>query len=262
VTDPYQVHVADVLIIAVKTYDTATALESLKHLQVASVVSIQNGVLKNAQLAAAFGWEKVLGAMAAFTAEVLPSGTVLFTVNQGFYLGEWPTGTSARVQALATTLEQAGIVAPVTGCIQSLEWSKYVAFVAVMVPAVLTHLETPRILQNARTAEVMARIVHEMAAIAQSHGIAFADTSLFPTRTLSELSISAAVERLHQLGKQFGARAPHHKISTLQDVEQGKRLEVEETLGYLVQQGIEHGVPTPTMELCYQLIAGLNQYLQ
>ena len=100
-----------------------------------------------------------------------------------------------------------------------------------------------------------------MTHIAQAHGIAFEDITLFPTRTLSELSLPAAVVRLGQLGQQFGARAPHHKISTLQDVEQGKRLEVEETLGYLVQQGVEHGVPTPTMALCYQLIAGLNQYL-
>jgi hypothetical protein len=37
---------------------------------------------------------------------------------------------------------------------------------------------------------------------------------------------------------------------------------VEETLGYLVQQGVEHSMPTPTMALCYQLIAGLNKYLQ
>ena len=140
VTDPHQVQRADVLIVTVKTYDMATALESLKHLQVGSVVSVQNGVLKNAQLAATFGWEKVLGAMAAFSAEVLPGGAVHFTVNQGFYVGELPMGTSARVQALATTLEQAGIVAPVTSSIQSLEWSKYVAFVALMVPAVLTRL--------------------------------------------------------------------------------------------------------------------------
>ena len=59
-----------------------------------SVLSIQNGVLKNEQLAQTFGWDKVLGAMAAFSAEVLPTGTVRFTVNQGLYLGELPEGTS------------------------------------------------------------------------------------------------------------------------------------------------------------------------
>ena len=109
VTDPTQIHAADVLIVTVKTYDMVSALQSVKHLRVESVLSIQNGVLKDEQLAETFGWEKVLGAMAFTGAEVLPTGTVRFTLNQGLYLGELPAGTSARVQALADTLEHVGI---------------------------------------------------------------------------------------------------------------------------------------------------------
>jgi len=48
----------------------------------------------------------------------------------------------------------------------------------------------------------------------------------------------------------------------LQDVERGKRLKVEETLSYAVQQGAALGISTPTMEVCYNLIAGINHYLQ
>ena len=83
VTDPNQVQEADVLIVTVKTYDMETALDSVKHMQGGSVLSIQNGVVKNEQLADVFGWEKVLGAMAGFSAEVWPTGTVRFTVNNG-----------------------------------------------------------------------------------------------------------------------------------------------------------------------------------
>jgi 2-dehydropantoate 2-reductase len=108
VTDPQQVQEADVLMVTVKTYDMVAALASVKHLDVGSVLSIQNGVLKNEQLAQAFGWEKVLGAMAFTGAEVLPTGTVRFTLNQGLYLGEVPAGTSARVQTLADTLAHDG----------------------------------------------------------------------------------------------------------------------------------------------------------
>lgn len=95
VTDPQQVKETDVLIVTVKTYDMEAALASVKHMQVGSVLSIQNGVLKDEQLAQVFGWEKVLGAMAAFSAEVLPTGIVRFTVNQGLYIGELPEGISA-----------------------------------------------------------------------------------------------------------------------------------------------------------------------
>jgi len=87
VTDPSQVHDADVLIVTVKTYDMEAALQSIKHLRAASVLSLQNGVLKYQQLAQTFGWAKVLGAMTTLGAEVLPTGTVRVTANQGFYLG-------------------------------------------------------------------------------------------------------------------------------------------------------------------------------
>src|SRR5215831_15255542 len=69
VTDPQQVHNADVLMVTVKTYDMASALASVKHLDVGSVLSIQNGVLKDEQLAQTFGWAKVLGALAFISAE-------------------------------------------------------------------------------------------------------------------------------------------------------------------------------------------------
>src|SRR5437899_11539545 len=88
VTDPSQLHDADVLMVTVKTYDMVAALASVKHLDVGSVLSIQNGVLKNEQLAQTFGWEKVLGAMVIIGAEVLPTGTVRCTANQGLLLGE------------------------------------------------------------------------------------------------------------------------------------------------------------------------------
>jgi len=51
-------------------------------------------------------------------------------------------------------------------------------------------------------------------------------------------------------------------LGQLHDLEQGKRLEVEETLGYAVRQSAALGIPTPTMDTCYKLIAGINHYLQ
>ena len=262
ITDPQQVHNADVLMVTVKTYDMASALQSVKHLDVGSVLSIQNGVLKDEQLAETFGWEKVLGAMAFTGAEVLPTGTVRFTLNQGLYLGELPAGTSARVQTLADTLEHGGIRVQVTPSIQSLEWSKYVAWLCSMAPAVLTRLETYKLLQAAPIASIVASLLHEIAQIATRRRIALADMAFFPTKTLSELSVDDTVTQLRHIGDRWASLMPHNKISALQDVERGKRLEVEETLGYAVRQGAALGIPTPTMDVCYKLMAGINHSLQ
>jgi 2-dehydropantoate 2-reductase len=262
ITDPSQVHSADVLIVTVKTYDMASALQSVKHLDVGSVLSIQNGVLKNEQLAQTFGWEKVLGAMAAFSGAVLPTGTVRFTVNQGLYLGALPEGISTRVQTLGEALARAGILVQVTPSIQSFEWSKYLAFVSWMAPAVLTRLETYKLLHEAQTASIVAAILQEMTQIATARGMVLEDISFFPTKTFSQLPFDNLVTHLQQMGDELASHAPLHKVSTLQDVEQGKRLEVEETLGYAVRQSAALGIPTPTMDVCYKLMAGINHYLQ
>jgi 2-dehydropantoate 2-reductase len=262
VTDPSRIRDADVLIVTVKTYDMASALHSVQHLHVASVASIQNGVLKDEQLAQTFGWEKVLGAMAMFSAEVLSTGVVRFTANQGLYLGELPAGTSARVQTLGETLNRVGIVAQMTPAIQSMEWSKYVAWICCMAPAVLTRLETYKFLQEAHTASLIAAMIREMAQIATARGIALEDMAFFPIKTLSQRALDDMVTHVRHIGDQYASLAPTQKMSTLQDVERGKRLEVDETLGYAVQQGAALGIPTPTMEMCYKLIAGINHYHQ
>jgi 2-dehydropantoate 2-reductase len=249
VTDPSQIRDADVLIVTVKTYDTASALAGVKHLDVGSVLSIQNGVLKNEQLAQTFGWEKVLGAMVIIGAEVLPTGTVRCTANQGLLLGELPEGTSTRVQTLGDTFTRGGIVVQVTPHIQSFEWSKYLSFVSWMAPAVLTRLETYKFLQEAQTASIVAAIVQELTQLATARAIVLEDIAFFPTKTLSQLAFDDLVTHIQQIGDELASQAPLHKISTLQDVERGKRLEVEETLGYAVQQGAALGISTPTMEV-------------
>jgi 2-dehydropantoate 2-reductase len=200
VTDPQQVQETDALIVTVKTYDMEAALDSVKHIQVGGVLSIQNGVLKDEQLASVFGWEKVLGAAVVVSAEVRPAGTVNFTANQGFHLGELPEGTSERVQSLAATLDRAGIQVQVSSSIQSIEWSKYVMLVGGMTLAVLTRLETYKFLQDPQTASVSASILHETVAIARARGIALEDIPIFPAKTFSQLSLDDTVTQLRQQG--------------------------------------------------------------
>src|SRR5207247_247534 len=74
-----------------------------------------------------FGWERILGATAVVSGEVLPDGTVRFTLNERLALGELPAGTSERAEALAATLVRAGLRAEVSPHIQTEGWSKYVS---------------------------------------------------------------------------------------------------------------------------------------
>ncbi|NIO76448.1 MAG: hypothetical protein GTN69_11340, partial [Armatimonadetes bacterium] len=124
------------------------ALESVSHLKVGSALSVQNGVLKNEQLARYFGWEKTLGAATMLGGQVMQAGEVRLTFNGVLYLGELPEGTSERVQALANALARAGIQVELSPQIQTIEWSKYVFFMSVMPLAALTRLEVHKIYKD------------------------------------------------------------------------------------------------------------------
>ena len=67
-------------------------------------LSIQNGPLKNEILVEAFGGERVLGALADTSGELLPDGAVLFTRNVSIFVGELAGGDSARAGRLAAAL--------------------------------------------------------------------------------------------------------------------------------------------------------------
>lgn len=257
-TEPQTLRGADVLVVAVKTYDTEEALQGVRHLDVGSALSIQNGVLKDEQLAQTFGRDRTVGAAAFLSGAVTPEGPVRFTVNEYFVLGELPAGTSARVQTFVTALVDAGIRAEAVSQVQGVEWSKYALFLSWMAPAVLTRLETHRFQTHADTSVVIARLIRETGLLAEKLGIQFEDREPLPMRTLFSLPLADAVARIRDFGRVMAARAPAHKISTLQDLERGGRLEVEETLGYAVRKGMELGIPLPTMDTCHGLIAAIS----
>ena len=72
VTQPETLRQADVVILAIKTYDMGQALASLSGLKVKSVLSVQNGVLKNQTLSEVFRPQTVVGAISMIGGDVLP----------------------------------------------------------------------------------------------------------------------------------------------------------------------------------------------
>jgi len=259
--DPCEVKTADVLIVTVKTYDTEPALASLRHLCVPSALSLQNGVLKNEQLASVFGWERVLGAAVVVAGEVLGDGAVRFTLNDRFAVGELSGGISDRARDLAAALVRAGLPADASPHVQSVEWSKYLLFVGGMALASLTRLPTAKFLSDPDGALLMARVMRELGDVAACLRVPLDDAGPLPIKAVCSGTLAEAIEHVQRFGARLTERAPAHKISTLQDLERGRRLEVEETLGYAVRKGAELGVPLPAIDTCYRLLSGVNRHI-
>ena len=260
---PQELQQADALLVTVKTYDMEPALESVAHLRVGGALSVQNGLVKNEQLARRFGWENTLGAAAHISAEQLPTGVVRFTANEWLSIGELSGDISARVEALVAALTRAGIRAEASGQIASVEWTKYVVNISWMALSALCRMETHRIFKHPDLARMAAALTREMAPLPAELGIPLLDKGAFSAKTLSEGPFDEAARTFQQVGAQMEAQgATAHKVSILQDLERGRRLEFDAMFGYAVRKGAELEVPLPTVEVCYRLIKGVAESLR
>ena len=257
--EPRALHSAGALIVAMKTPGTAEALGTLQHAQFEVTLSIQNGPLKNEVLAAAFGRERVLGALADTSGELLPGGEVLFTRNVNVYVGELGGGDSARAQRFARTLDSSGVHAAATAEIQSLEWSKFCAWVGLMALSVSTRATTWKFLSDPDSALLLVRLVREMSQLARALGIELSDRAVLPSASLCSGEESEALAMIRSIGAEYREKAPAHRMSALQDLEAGRALEVNETLGYARDKARELKLDLPLLECFGRLTAAIDR---
>jgi len=259
IADPALLAGAGTLIVATKTPGTAAALASLAHAHFDAALSIQNGPLKNEILEQAFGAPKVLGALADTSGELLPDGTVLFTRNVNIMIGDVPRGDSERARRIAAALDGAGVRAASSAQILTLEWSKFCSWVGLMSLAVTTRAPTWKYLSDPDSALVLARLVREMGRLAAALRIELSDRAILPTASLCAGSETEAVRILTRTGVHYRETAPAHRMSALQDVEAGRPLEVNETLGYALEKARQLGLELPLLDCFRHLIGAIDR---
>ena len=259
VSDASRFKGAGTLIVATKTHATMAALEPLRHADIDIAFSMQNGLIKNDQLISVLGRDRVLGSLADASGELLASGEVLFTRNGCLYLGELDGSGGPRAGHIASTIEQAGVHASAVADILSLEWSKFTSWAGLMVLSVTTRANSWKYMVEPDAARVLVRLVREVVALAAARGIALSDRSTLPVASLGMGTEDEAIALLRELGERMRVNAPEHRMSTLQDLLAGRALEVEETLGFAVQQARIIALPMPLLDAFYHLISGIDR---
>jgi 2-dehydropantoate 2-reductase len=258
VTDPTLLHGAETLIVATKAIGTAQALEPLRHADIGAALSVQNGMLKDELLREAFGADAVIGAVANFSGELLSSGAVVFTRNVDLRVGELSGLVTSRVRRIVGSIDGSGVRASVSEAIVADEWSKFAAWVGLMAVSVTTRRNTWEYLCNPAAALVLVRLVREVGSLAAAVNVELAGAPVFPVQELCRASDERAVEIVTTIGRTFQASAPAHRVSALQDLEAGRNLEVEETVGHAVAMARRLKLPMPLLENFYGLLSAIS----
>jgi 2-dehydropantoate 2-reductase len=228
--DPASVGPVDLVIFAVKLYDTEAAAAASRPLvgPATGVVTFQNGVDSPEVLARILGREHVVGGVAQIASVVAEPGVIKHTGTMArFAVGELDGRASARIATLAAALRTAALDHAVSDAIQRDIWAKMVFLATFAGLTALMRLPIGPIRGDPETRALYQAGLAEALAVARARGIA-----------LPQDFVATTLARTDQLPAAM-------KSSMLEDLERGKRLELAWLSGAIVRMGRELGVATP-----------------
>jgi 2-dehydropantoate 2-reductase len=174
---------------------------------------------------------RVIGSVVYPAANLVSPGVVQVVEGNRFTLGELDGSTTPRIEAVSASFTKAGFKAPVSKDIRSEIWLKLWGNLSFNPVSALTHATLVDICQFPLTRDLAARMMAEAEAIAKKLGVTF----------------PVSIERRIAGAEKVGA----HKTSMLQDVEQGRPIEIEALAGSVVELGRLTQTPTPHISAVY-----------
>lgn len=230
VDDVAKIDTVDLVIVAVKLWDTESVARTLKPLvdRGAAVVSLQNGVTKDDILREHVGAAAVLGGVCYIAARIAEPGVIEHTgTMQRVVFGEFDGSRSPRAQAFLAACEAAKIDAELSTSIARVTWEKFVFLVGLSGATSFYRQAVGEIRVDPEKRALLYAAMHEVVAVGRARGVAldpdFADNRLAFCDTLPAAMTS----------------------SMYTDLMRGNRLELPWLSGAVVEMGTSLGVPTP-----------------
>ena len=181
-----------------------------------------------------FGPERVLGCVVYPAAEVIEPGVIRHIEGNRFSLGEPDGSKSARAVALSEALSAAGLKAPVRPRLRDEIWVKLWGNLSFNPISALTLATLDVLCTDPGTRAVARAMMLEAQQIAEALGVRF----------------PIDVERRIDGGAAVGA----HRTSMLQDLDQGRPMEIDALVGSVQELGRITGIPTPTIDTVLALV--------
>jgi 2-dehydropantoate 2-reductase len=238
--DPAEIGEVDFVLLGVKLWDTEEALKQIRPLvgSATTVISFQNGVLKDQYLRAAYDASQIMGGVGYVATTIDRPGVIRQTgPMQRLLFGEFDGSRSARGQALLDACLAGGINAELSTNIVREIWQKYVFLVALSGTTTTIRKPIGPIRENAQTRAFLLDVMREVVAVGRSHGVGLPDD-------YAETRLEFADGLAHDMTSSM-----HH------DFERGNRLEVRWLSGGVVELGQRTGVPTPLNRAIADILA-------
>lgn len=234
----------DYVLLTTKAYDTETALRDLAILgdRAHRVVSMQNGCGNVELVEQAFGPERSLGARVITGFEIVGPGLIAVTVTaDAIHLGASRRGAIPEAATeLAALIAEAGHPAVAVEDIHQSLFAKLLYNCSLNPLGAILGVHYGALAERPETRELMNRIIDETFAVITAMG----GTTPWPD---ADAYRQVFYDRLVPA-------TWNHRPSMLQDLENGKRTEVDALVGYVSRQGRRLGMPTETCDALAALV--------
>jgi 2-dehydropantoate 2-reductase len=236
---------ADLIIVAVKDHHLPEAVHDLKNVvgDGTTILSVMNGLDSEETLGAVYGPDKVLYAVSVGIDALRQGNRVSYTTPGKHYFGEASNvPVSERVRRVQVVFEGAGIRYETPPDMLRVLWWKFMVNVGMNPPSAVLRAPYGVFQASPEARALMEALMREVIALAQAEGV-----------NLTEQDIADWYPVLQTL-------SPQGKTSTLQDIEAGRKTEIEMFAGKVVELGQKHGIPTPVNETMLRMIHVLEQF--
>ena len=237
-SDATKVRNAELVMICVKSYDTAVAVGGLPR-QLAencAVLTLQNGLGNVELIAERFGAQQSYAGTTALGATLLGPGHVRHSGQGVTTVGRFKGAPDARVDEIVDLLSEAGFETHAVTDVTVALWTKVVVNAAINPLTALTGVRNGRLVEVPQARELLARVVRECAEVARTQGV-----TDDPLPRVEEICNKTA----------------QNVSSMLQDILRAKQPEIESINAAVVQEAERQGIPAPVNEVLAGLVSVL-----
>ncbi|MCK6626730.1 MAG: ketopantoate reductase family protein [Anaerolineae bacterium] len=251
----------DFVLLSVKAPDTPQAIKDLSGLAPKTyIVSLQNGIGNEEQLAAAFGPERVIAGTITIPIQAPEPGVIEVSKPKGG-LGLAALHPGQPVQALADALTEAGLPTLVYDDYRAMKWSKLLLNIVTNASSAILDLPPAAIIAQPALFDLEIRALQEGVAVMRAQGIRAVKLPGYPVdwlaRILSARWLPQAVTRAllrPSMASGRGTKMPSLHI----DLAAGRATsEIGVLNGAIVEAGQKVGVATPVNRALTEILSGL-----
>ncbi len=228
---------ANLTFVTVKAYDTETAAMQLAKVKCGIVCSLQNGI-GNEEILMRY-LKSVVGGVTTYASNLIKYGHIEYAGEGVTYVGDISGRITEDVLTVVEVLRDSKINAEAVTDIRKRIWLKAVINSAINPITAICRVRNGKVVEIPELWKIAERIAREGEEVMRALGFDVED-------------VASAV-------REVAMRTKDNRSSMLQDIERGKRTEIDFINGAIVKVAEELGIDTPFNRLMYWLVKGVER---